>query len=519
MAEIFTDKLKLSKRDTGDLNWGAGHNANLEALDAHVQQGTLRPPKSVFATLGTGAVGANLLANTIYYYKATAINAAGETTENIIPSVLEAQVSQGAAPLPVIIQWEIVKGATGYRIYKASSSGQQKFLAEVSGESTLSYVDSGNIAVNNLVSVPLANTARTSVRKIIAGSGINVSPSNGTGDVTVSAPGSGVTGIRKLGDPSPLTGDVKLEAGSNITLTQDAPNNKITISAAGGGSAGYFSAVVAAPAGVAATDTSNIQTALTAVGTLGGGIVILREGTYIINATLNIPSRVTLAGQGMNGSTIRADNAMGFIGMITGNSYSGLRDLTVDENYGGRPAGNSNTMVDMVGGNVTPILIENVTFTNNYAFNYIVKMSDKGVMRNCRIYNNGNFLTAMIWHGEQIEGCYFERTQLNQLQNIIEQARRIVNNQYVTNVGGNFPGAGIVTLNQGIITGNFFQLGSGLNFINCSTSRMVIVGNSATGATILLNSGVQNVSVVGNTGVAVTNNSGNGTNQVANNGA
>jgi hypothetical protein len=54
MAENFTDKLKLSKRDTGDLNWGAGHNGNLEALDAHTQQGTLRPPRSVLATLGSG---------------------------------------------------------------------------------------------------------------------------------------------------------------------------------------------------------------------------------------------------------------------------------------------------------------------------------------------------------------------------------------------------------------------------------------------------------------------------------
>jgi hypothetical protein len=519
MAELFTDKLKLSKRDTGDLNWGAGHNANLDTLDAHAQQGTLRPPRSVLATLGVGAVGANLLANTIYYYKVTAINAAGETTGSTIPAVLEAQVSEGATPLPVNLQWEITKGATGYRIYKSASSGQEKFLVEVSGESTLSYIDAGNIAVNNSISVPSLNTARTSVRKIIAGTGINVSPADGTGDVIVSAPGSGVIGIRKLGDPSALTGDVKLEAGSNITIVQDAPNNKFTISAAGGGSSGYFSAVVAAPTGVAATDTANIQAALNAVGSLGGGIAMLREGTYVINATLNIPSRVTFAGQGMNGSTVRADNAMGFIGMITGNSYSGLRDMTIDENYGGRPAGNSNTMVDMIGGNVTPVLVENVTFTNNYAFNYIVKMSDKGVMRNCRIYNNGNFLTAMIYHGEQIEGCYLERTQLNQLQNIIEQARRIVNNQYVTNVGGNFPGAGIVTLNQGIITGNFFQLGGGLTFINCSTSRMVIVGNSATGATILLNSGVQNTAIVGNTGVAVTNNSGNGTNQIANNGA
>jgi hypothetical protein len=516
MAESFTNKLRLTKRETGDLNWGVGNNANLELLDSHTQQSTLRPPRTLLASLGSGAVGAELIANTIYFYKVTAYNAAGETTENVLPFILEAQLSEPAIPVPVVLQWETVKGAIGYRIYKSNSLGTEKYLDQVVGESSVTYVDSGNIATNNSIPVPVQNNARTSVKKIIPGIGMDVSPTDGTGDVTINS--AGVIGLRKLGAPTALVGDVKLEQGSNINLLQDTVNNKITISSPVG-TAGYSSVVVAAPTGVASTDTTNLQSALTAAGSLGGGIVMLREGTYVINATLTIPSRVTLSGQGMNGSTIKADDAMGFIGMIVGNSYSGLRDLTLDENFGGRPAGNSNTMCDMIGGNVTPILIENVTFTNNYAFNYIVKMSDKGVMRNCRIYNNGHFLTAMIYHGEQIEGCYFERTQLNQLQNIIEQARRVINNQYVTSVGGNFPGAGIVTLNQGIIMGNFFQLGSGLNFISCSTNRMVIVGNSATGATILLNSGLQNATVVGNTGVVVTNNSGNGTNQIANNGA
>lgn len=44
-----------------------------------------------------------------------------------------------------------------------------------------------------------------------------------------------VSGVRKLGEASPLLGDVKIEAGSNITLTQVAASNKITIAAAGGG--------------------------------------------------------------------------------------------------------------------------------------------------------------------------------------------------------------------------------------------------------------------------------------------
>jgi len=123
MAKTFTDKLKLAKRDTGDLNWGADANANLDLLDAHSQQGTLKPPRTLLSSLGSGAVGAELVGNTTYFYKITSFNAAGETTEIQIPAVLEAQITQPVTPVPVILQWEVVPGADGYRIYKSSTTG------------------------------------------------------------------------------------------------------------------------------------------------------------------------------------------------------------------------------------------------------------------------------------------------------------------------------------------------------------------------------------------------------------
>jgi len=517
MAEIFTDKLKLTKRDTGDLNWGAGHNANLDLLDAHAQQGTLRPPRTLLATLGSGAVGSELLGNTIYFYKVTAINDAGETTENKVPSVLEAQVSQPVIPLPVILQWEIVKGAVGYRIYKSTSSGTEKFLAEVTGESTTNYTDTGNTATNGVISVPASNTARTSVRKIIGGSGISVSPSDGTGDVTIESTASaGVVGIRKLGNGTTLVGDVKLEGTGIVTITQDDANNKIQIGATGGGASGYASAVVAAPTGVAATDTANIQTSLNAVGSLGGGIVQLREGTYVINATLSMPSRTTLQGQGVHGTTIRADNAMDYIGMISASGYNTLRDVTIDANMPGRPAGNCNTEIDFSGGN-NPMLIENILYTNNYGFNIMIKLSTKGVLRNSRIFNNGVYIAdSIVWLGEQVEGCYFQRDQINSLNNIIYNVKRVINNQYVTTVGS-LSGSGIVLQSLGVAVGNVFQVTSGKNFITVTGNQASIVGNVGNGGTILLNSGASSNVVVGNAYVIVTNNSGNGTNQIANN--
>lgn len=268
MAETLTDKIKLSKRDTGDLNWGQGANANLDAIDAHAQQVTLRPPRTLLATLGSGAVGPNLLGSTSYFYKVTAVNAAGETTEGKIPATLEAQVTQPATPLPVILQWETVKGATGYKIYKSTVSGQEKFLASVSGEATSTYTDDGNTAVNGAISVPASNTARTSVSKIVAGANITISPSDGTGDVTINA--------------------------------------------AGGGAASYATVVVAAPTGVAATDTANIQAAINSL-PAAGGTVVLREGTYAINAQIIIPAAkpVWIIGQGRG--TVLADAPSAFM--------------------------------------------------------------------------------------------------------------------------------------------------------------------------------------------------------------
>src|SRR6202158_2940785 len=146
MAETLTSNLKLSKRDTGDLNWGTGANGNMDVLDQHAQFKLLRPPRTLLASLGSGAVGANLIGNASYFYKVTATNAAGETTEGQLPAVVEAQITEPGTPVPVILQWEAVVGATGYKVYKSTTTGQEQFLAAVSGGSTLTYTDTGNTA-------------------------------------------------------------------------------------------------------------------------------------------------------------------------------------------------------------------------------------------------------------------------------------------------------------------------------------------------------------------------------------
>lgn len=558
MAETFTDKLKLTKRDTGDLNWGAGHNANLDLVDQHLQQKTLRPPRTLLSSLGSGAVGANLIGNTIYFYKITAINAVGETTEGLVPAAVETQISEPASPLPIILQWEIVKGATGYRIYKSTSTGTEKFLAEVTGESMLTYTDTGNTATNNLISVPIANTARTSVSKIIAGTGISVSPVDGTGDVTVNSTASGgvsslkktgvgtsltgnvsleegagialtqddpnnkinianagVTGVRKLGDPSPLTGDVKLEAGANISLTQDVPNNKIVIAATGGGVTGYQTQVVAAPTGVAATDTSNIQTALNAAGTAGGGIVQLREGSYLINNTLTIPAKVTLQGQGRDATTILCDAAMGAVNTIaTSGNSQGLRDLKIDENQPGRAGGSPFVGIFMNGTNA---LIENCQFVRNKSQGSWIFLSTGGQMRNCIVLNNGGPLsTAMIQGGDQIDSCQLTQSQAGNVNDYMQSPTQVQNCRLIRS-SGTMSGAGIrASTSNKIIIGNGIFVGGGNNAIIIGGSAGTYIGNICQGGNIRLESGAGANTVIGNASAVIVDVSGQ-SNQIANN--
>ncbi|MFA5138337.1 MAG: hypothetical protein WC728_03810 [Elusimicrobiota bacterium] len=385
MARTNTSKLKLPKHDVGDLNWGQDFNEGLDAVDAHCQREVLRPPRTLAAVLASGAVGPYLAAGTTYFYKVTALNAVGETTEGRLPVVLEASLTQGATPVPVQLEWEAVEGATGYRVYKGSSGGAEEFLAEVSGGSTVTYTDTGNTAVTPGQTVPSSNTARESV-----------------------------TGIRKLGEAAPLRGDVKLEAGDNVTLTQDGAAGKIGISVpsatpsqhalagsehsastvaelntkltdgpvpksseavlqsladakgdlaaasgpdawsrlpagadgkflkansaaalglewadAGGGAAGYATVVVAAPTGVAVTDTANIQAAINAL-PAGGGTVVLREGTYALNAAINLPSGkpVWIHGQG------RATRLQGIAGAnyhFRGPASGGMRGIVISD--------------------------------------------------------------------------------------------------------------------------------------------------------------------------------------------
>ena len=490
MAQTLTSKLKLAKHDTGDLNWGADANANVDALDAHAQQATLRPPRTVSATLGSGAVGANLLGNATYFYKVTAINAVGETTEGQIPAVVEAQVTQPATPLPVILQWETVSGATGYKIYKFTASGGEQFLAQVAGGAVSTYTDTGNTATT-ATAVPASNTARTSVTQIVAGTNITVSPPDGTGAVTVNAAGGAppdasdtVKGDTKLSvapavatnpiavgvnDPSVTNartptgaagGDLSgtfpnpAVAKVNGTSVPAAPSAGQVLTATSATAAawqaptggGYATVVVAAPTGVAATDTANIQNAINGV---GNGTVILREGLYVVNTTLTLKSRLTIRGQGKGEygagapTTLKCDNAMGDVPLFDTFSLApldvSLEDFSIDINAFSRAArtGTYDIRLSGVRPRMLRIAIANSSVHINISSNNINEQdspsiddcifvqgkvtsgawaSMQGKIRNCLFVGEtatGGFQNALVSFGlaTVVTGCVFRTNQ------------------------------------------------------------------------------------------------------------
>ncbi len=109
------------------------------------------------------AGGGSFAGGTTYYYKITGTNAAGETTGS-------AEVSAApAANGSVTLTWDPMPGATGYKIYRATSSGGQNgatsLLATITAATTVSYTDTGAAATTG--AIPSSNTTLLSAVECI----------------------------------------------------------------------------------------------------------------------------------------------------------------------------------------------------------------------------------------------------------------------------------------------------------------------------------------------------------------
>lgn len=103
-------------------------------------------------TAGTATSGGSLTASSTYYYVVTATNSLGETMGSS-----EVSQSTTSSNKTIPLSWSQVTGATGYKVYRGTSSGSEVFLTSVSGGSTTSYTDSGSATPGSAVP-PTANT-------------------------------------------------------------------------------------------------------------------------------------------------------------------------------------------------------------------------------------------------------------------------------------------------------------------------------------------------------------------------
>lgn len=117
----------------------------------------LATPVQAAATTSTS--GGTLPTTSVYKYVLTATNAVGETLVSN-----EQTVTTGAgATNSNTVNWAVVTGATGYKIYRTAaggSTGTELLLATVAGGATISYLDTG--ALTPAGAQPTTNTALAS---------------------------------------------------------------------------------------------------------------------------------------------------------------------------------------------------------------------------------------------------------------------------------------------------------------------------------------------------------------------
>lgn len=110
--------------------------AGLSLANIWASGGVLTAP-STPTTSGASSTGGNLAQSTNYFYKITALSASGES----LPSgeLSYTTPASGTATNQITLNWSAVTGATGYKIYRSTSAGAEKFLASVGA--VTSYAD------------------------------------------------------------------------------------------------------------------------------------------------------------------------------------------------------------------------------------------------------------------------------------------------------------------------------------------------------------------------------------------
>jgi hypothetical protein len=173
---------------------------------------------------------------------------------------------------------------------------------------------------------------------------------------------------------------INLIEGSNVTLTvaDDSANNEIDVtiaaSGSGGGSQIYY-VVGAADADYITDGTADdveIQAALDAANSAGGGTVFLKKGTYAVTTVMTIGSNTQLIGEEAKSTIIQKGSGLNSTifnnkDTTNGNSYIAVKNLTIDQQGSTQTGGGGISMTGL-----TDSVFENVIFEQSRVFNLFI---------------------------------------------------------------------------------------------------------------------------------------------------
>jgi parallel beta-helix repeat protein len=200
-------------------------------------------------------------------------------------------------------------------------------------------------------------------------------------------------GMAKLSTYTSLTGVPALTDTLPITtggLTKNVPvQNLIRKPYVTVGPSGSFSDYICD--GVA--DDVELQSAASLISAAGGGVLLIRKGTYIITAQISIPSNCIVMGSGW-ATILKIGNSANINGIFNANTRNNVtfRDFEVD----GNKANNTQYTESLIrAGSGDSIRIENVYGHDSTGQGLYLLESTNSVIINCISNDNGKTTTGM----------------------------------------------------------------------------------------------------------------------------
>jgi hypothetical protein len=313
---------------------------------------TIDPPAQATPTLANGG---SLVDTTTYYYVMTSLTAAGQTAQSA-----EVSVTAASPNLTAVLTWTTVTGATGYNIYRSTTSGTygaSSLLTTINSGATATYSDPGASLVSG--QPPTTNTATIQVPVQSAA----VLQSGGT-LVQSQAYYWVVTAVTANGE-TPASGQqtVTASAGHGTSkLTWTAVSGAVSYNvyrATASGAFGATSLVASVGSGVTYTDTGTAagagqppgDTAAIAAPTTAGCATATTGGALAAATYYYAVTALTASGETAPG-TEQSQATTGSTSKVTTN-WSGVSGATGFNVYRGTSTGNENVLIATVGASAT----------------------------------------------------------------------------------------------------------------------------------------------------------------------